>query len=73
MTDLAAELAEVDDQLSQLREQAASLRGDDPALRGAIEPEDAAADLTATQEVQALIDALQTRREDLARRIEENA
>jgi hypothetical protein len=67
-----AELRSVEEQLAELRRTAAQIRREIGEREdGAVDPEDLAATLTSVQEQEALVGALETRRESLLRRLGE--
>jgi len=71
---LREELRLVEEEIAELRESAASLRrqvGD--RTDGNLEPEETGATIASAEELEAIVDTLETRRDDLARRIEAGA
>ncbi len=69
--DLREELRLVEEEIAGLRESAADLRkqvGD--RSDGSLEPEETAATISSAEELEAIIDTLESRRDDLSRRIE---
>lgn len=69
--DRREELRLVDEEIAEMRESAAALRrqvGD--RSDGSVEPEETAATISRAEELEAIISTLQTRRDDLARRLD---
>jgi hypothetical protein len=68
--DLREQLRMVDEEISELRASAAALRrqvGD--RTDGSVEPEETAATISSAEELEAIVDSLETRRDDIARRL----
>ncbi len=68
--DLREQLRRVDEEISELRASAAALRrqvGD--RTDGSVEPEETAATISSAEELEAIVDSLETRRDDIARRL----
>lgn len=69
--DLREQLRLVDQEIAEMRESVAAVRrqvGD--RSDGSVEPEETAATISSAEELEAILDTLQTRRDDLARRLE---
>jgi SMC interacting uncharacterized protein involved in chromosome segregation len=67
---LREELRLIEEEIAELRESAASLRrqvGD--RSDGNLEPEEVGATIASAEELEAIVDTLETRRDDLTRRI----
>jgi hypothetical protein len=68
--DLREELRLVDEEIAELRASAAELRrqvGD--RTDGTLEPEETASTISSAEELEAIVDSLETRRDGLARRL----
>ena len=69
--DTREELRVIEEEIAGIRESVAELRrqvGD--RSDGSVEPEETAATISSAEELEAILDTLQTRRDNLARRLE---
>ncbi len=69
--DPRAELRQLDEEIAETRESAAELRrqiGD--RTDGTLEPEETAATISSAEELETIVDTLQTRRDEVARQLD---